>query len=83
MFAPLARQLQNDTRRWACATDAVTCFRGALQEARAAGRHVFVSAEALCFLENDRCVLLGLRGMPLTGGCRRVGAVARGSAESG
>ncbi len=67
MFAPLARQLLNDTWRWDCATDAVSCFRGALQEARAAGRNVFVSAEDLCILENDRCVHMGLRGMPLQG----------------
>ncbi len=65
MFASLARQLHNDTRRWACATDAVSCFRGALQEARAAGRNVFVSAEDLILLRDDRCVHVGLRGTPL------------------
>ncbi len=84
VFAPLAWQLLNDTRRWACATDAVSCFRGALQEARAAGRHVFVSAEDLCLVKDDRCVHMGLRGMPFVAGARRrAGAVARGSAESG
>ncbi len=36
--------------------DAVSCFRGALQEARASGRHVFVSAEDLRKLEGDRWV---------------------------
>ncbi len=55
MFAPLAWQLADGSRRWGCATDAVSCFRESLQEARAAGRHVFVSAEALSYLEQNRC----------------------------
>lgn len=53
-FAPLAWQLADGARRWGCATDAVSCFRESLQEAREAGRHVFVSAEGLSYLEQDR-----------------------------
>ncbi len=37
----------------------MSCFKGALQEARAAGRHVFMSAEDLSYLEADRYVAMG------------------------
>lgn len=56
-FANLAVQFANDTARWDCAVDAISCFRGALQQARTSGRHVFMSAEALRQLEGERLQL--------------------------
>lgn len=57
VFAHLAWQFHNDTLRWSCPVDAISCFREGLRGAREAGRHVLLTAEDLSTLAGERMQL--------------------------
>ncbi len=77
VFAELAWQFHNDTLRWSCPVDAISCFREGLRGAREAGRHVLLTAEDLSTLAGERWGGGRLEGMLTQRGHRCVGIRSR------